>query len=84
MTEYAQTDAVLSTVNVPVRSGLAALAGKARVHPGQPENSGILVRMQARGIEGLQMPPYNSNSTELPDVHGGVRDVTAWVSALSR
>lgn len=82
-TDYAQTDAVRTTVNVPVRSGLAALAGKDRIEPGQPENSAIGVRMHARGIEGLQMPPYNSNSTKLPDTSGGVADVTAWITALA-
>jgi hypothetical protein len=82
-TDYAQTDAVRTSVGVPVRSGLAALVGKSRIAPGDPGSSGILVRMQARGIAGLQMPPYNSNSTEVPDSTGGVAHVTAWVSSLS-
>ncbi|MDF3066763.1 MAG: hypothetical protein K0R38_2364 [Polyangiaceae bacterium] len=82
-TDYAQTDAVRTTVGVPVRSGLPALAGKDRIDPETPEASGILVRLHARGIEGLQMPPYNSNSTKQPDVHGGIAAVTAWVSSLT-
>ncbi|RYZ05498.1 MAG: hypothetical protein EOO73_19805 [Myxococcales bacterium] len=82
-TSYAEADAVRTTVNVPVRSGLAALAGKDRIEPGKPEESGLLVRLRARGIEGLQMPPYNSNSTKLPDSSGGIARVTAWVSGLT-
>lgn len=83
-TDYAQTDVVRTTVNVPVRSGLAALAGKLRIDTAQPENSAILVRMEARGIAGLQMPPYNSNSTKQPDTTGGVADVTAWLTSAPR
>ena len=82
-TDYAHTDTVRTTVNVPVRSGLAALVGKDRIAPGQPENSGIWARLHARGIEGLQMPPYNSNSTKLPDTFGGVADVTEWITSLA-
>jgi hypothetical protein len=82
-TDYAQTDAVRTTVNVPVRSMLAPLLGKDRIEPLDPAQSGILVRLQARGNAGVQMPPFNSNSTKAPDTTGGVAAVAAWVSSLS-
>lgn len=48
-----------------------------RVLPGDPEHSGILVRMRRRGPK-EQMPPLG---TELVD-HAGVELVTRWVTAL--
>lgn len=80
-TDYALTDTVKTTVNVPVRSMLAPLLGKDRIEPHEPTQSGILVRMQARGNAGVQMPPFNSNSTKTPDTSGGVAAVTAWVTS---
>ena len=46
-----------------------------------PDNSAILLRMKARGIQ-LQMPPLITTSTKVADTDGGVAAVTAWINSI--
>jgi hypothetical protein len=80
---YAGTDTVASAVGVTVGSGNAAIVGKPRIDPMEPDNSALLLRMTARGTA-LQMPPLGTSSTKLPDTEGGVADVTGWINSIPK
>lgn len=81
-TSYAQTDSVKTTVGVAVVStNQPAILGKQRIAAMDPDNSGLLIRMQARGT-GLQMPPLFTHSTKVADTEGGVKAVTDWINAI--
>ena len=79
---YASTDAVTTTVGVVVKSMTGAILGKERIHAVDPTNSAILIRMKDRGNSGLQMPPFGTNSTKLPDTDGGIKAITDWVNSI--
>jgi hypothetical protein len=79
-TDYATTDIVTTTVGVAT-FGEPGASGPLRISPGEPANSSVLTRMQARGND-LQMPPLETTSSELPDTAGGVSAVTAWIESI--
>ena len=85
-TDYLTTDTYLTTVGVTVVSGNAAITGKKRIAAHDPANSAILIRMKDRtqppGNTSVQMPPYGTGSTKLPDTNGGIKDVTDWVNSI--
>jgi hypothetical protein len=80
-TTYATNDAVTTTVNAPIVSGLADIAGLDRIEPMEPTKSGLLIRMEKRAPAGLQMPPVG---TEVPDTDGGVKAVTDWINSIPK
>jgi hypothetical protein len=81
-TAYAQTDSVKTTVGVAVvTQNQPAIKDKLRIAAMDPDNSGLLIRMQARGT-GLQMPPLFTHSTKVADTEGGVKAVTDWINAI--
>lgn len=77
----ANTDAVKTTVDIPVLSGNAAIAGMDRIEPTDPDHSALLIRMAQRTAAGLQMPPLG---TKVADTDGGVKAVTDWINSLPK
>ena len=76
-TAYDQTDTVLTSVGITTVHPNAALNGKPRIDPMEPDTSTILLRMKDRAT--FPMPPVAS---KVPDTDGGVADVTAWVTSI--
>jgi hypothetical protein len=76
-TNYATTDTVLTTVNIPTINGNDALKDKARIDPMSPSTSTILLRMIDRGT--YPMPPVG---TKIADTEGGVKAVTDWINSI--
>jgi hypothetical protein len=80
-TVYATTDIYTTTVGVAIVSEKAEISGKHRIEPKDSDNSGLLIRMQARGTA-LQMPPLGSDSTKVSDTDIGVKAVTDWINSF--
>jgi hypothetical protein len=78
-TNYADTDAVHTTIGVPTINAYPELHDKPRIDPGSPTNSAIYLRMSDRNK--FPMPPL---ATKFPDTDGGVAAVTAWINSLAK
>ena len=78
-TDYAQTDAVRTTVGVPTLNEYPELHSKPRIDPQAPSNSAVFLRVSDRNK--FPMPPL---ATKLPDIDGGVAAINAWISSMPK